>query len=163
MGHLYVVRQQENHPDWEAYPSWGQFSWLYLMSALSALRGALLYRFGVVGWEMWMVGAGMLIGWAAILRRWAHYEFTKDQIMVRKGYTGRKMQSVLLSDILKMTIRQGIVDQFFGTGTLVIYSRTTDRTLSLRGLNDPEEAKVRIEALLWKQRRRLSGKGSEGL
>jgi uncharacterized membrane protein YdbT with pleckstrin-like domain len=132
---------------WEAFPSWAQFTWLYLMSALSALRAALLYRFGVGGWEMWMIGAGVLLACVVALRRWAHYELTRDQIVVRNGYTGRVIQSILLSDIREVTIRQGFVAQFFGIGTLVIHSRTPDRMLSLRGVCDPEEVKIRIQAL----------------
>jgi membrane protein YdbS with pleckstrin-like domain len=153
MTHLHVIGQQEDQRVWEAYPSWAQFSWLYLLSAVSALRGAMFYRFGVAGWEMWMVGAGVLIGCAAILRRWAHYEFTRDQIIVRNGYTGREIQSVLLSDISEVTVRQGIVAEFFGIGTLVIHSRTTDRLLLFRGVSNPEEVKIRIEALTWKRQR----------
>ncbi len=132
---------------WEAFPSWAQFTWLYLMSALAALRAALLYRFGVGGWEMWMIGAGVLLACVVALRRWAHYELTRDQIVVRNGYTGRVIQSILLSDIREVTIRQGFVAQFFGIGTLVIHSRTPDRMLSLRGVCDPEEVKIRIQAL----------------
>ncbi len=49
MTHLHVIGQQEDQPVWEAYPSWAHFSWLYLLSAISALRGALFFRFGVGG------------------------------------------------------------------------------------------------------------------
>jgi membrane protein YdbS with pleckstrin-like domain len=142
---------EKREPDrlvvWETFPSWAQFSWLYLMSALSALRAAMFHRFGLGGWEMWMIGAGILLACAAVLRHWVHYELTRDQIMVRNGYTGRVSQSILLSDIREVTIRQGFVAQFFGIGTLVIQSRTSDRMLSLRGVCDPEEVKIRIQAL----------------
>lgn len=132
---------------WEAFPSWAQFSWLYFMSALSALRAALLHRFGVGGWEMWVIGTGILLACVIVLRYWGHYELTRDQIMVRNGYTGRVIQSILLSDICEVTIRQGFVGQFFGIGTLVIHSRISDRELSLRGVDDPEAVKIRIQAL----------------
>lgn len=132
---------------WETFPSWAQFSWLYLMSALAALRAGMFHRFGLGGWEMWMIGAGILLACAAVLRHWVHYELTRDQIMVRNGYTGRVIQSILLSDIREVTIRQGFVAQFFGIGTLAIQSRTSDRMLSLRGVCEPEEVKIRIQAL----------------
>jgi len=142
---------EKREPDrlvvWETFPSWAQFSWLYLMSALSAFRAAMFHRFGLGGWELWMIGAGILLACAAVLRHWVHYELTRDQIMVRNGYTGRVIQSILLSDIREVTIRQGFVAQFFGIGTLVIQSRTSDRMLSLRGVCDPEEVKIRIQAL----------------
>ncbi len=119
-----MEKQEPERPVvWEVFPSWAQFSWLYFMSALSALRAALLHRFGVDGWEMWVIGAGILLACAIFLRHWGHYELTRDQIMVRNGYTGRVIQSILLSDIREVTIRQGFVAQFFGIGTLVIRSQ----------------------------------------
>jgi membrane protein YdbS with pleckstrin-like domain len=148
---------EERQPDrlvvWEAFPSWAQFSWLYFMSALAALRGGLFYRFGVGGWEMWVIGAVILLASAAVLRRWAHYELTREQVLVRNGYTGRVIQSLPLSNIREVTMRQGIVAQYFGIATLIIHSRTHDRTLSLRGVCDPEQVKIRIDALAWKHQR----------
>lgn len=113
-------RQLERPVVWEAFLSWAQFSWLYFLSAISVLRAALFHRFGVGGWEMWVIGVGILLACAALLRHWAHYELTRDQIMVRNGYTGHEIQSILLSDIREVTVRQGFVARFFGIGTLVI-------------------------------------------
>jgi membrane protein YdbS with pleckstrin-like domain len=144
---LMEKQEPESPVVWETFPSWAQFSWLYLMSALSAIRAAMFHRFGLGGWEMWMIGAGILIACAVVLRHWVHYELTRDRIMVRNGYTGRVIQSILLNDIRAVTIRQGFVGQFFGIGTLVIHSRISDRELSLRGVDDPEAVKIRIQAL----------------
>lgn len=142
--------EQNDRMVWEAYPAWPQFSWLYLLSTLTALRGALLFRFGVDGWQMWIVGAGLLIACAAILRRWAHYELTSDALTVRNGYTGREIQSIPLHDAGDITVQQGIVAGFFGIGTVVIHSRMTDRLLFLRGVVDPETIKLRIRATAWR-------------
>ena len=144
--------EQDDRMVWEAYPAWAQFSWLYLLSALTALRGALLFRFSVHGWQTWLVGAGLLIACAAILRRWAHYELTTDGLTVRNGYTGREIQSVALHDVSDITVQQGIVGEFLGIGTLVIRSRTTDRPLFLRSVIDPETIKQRIQASAWRNR-----------
>ena len=158
------IEQREPEPPviWESFPSWAQFSWLYLLSALSAIRGALFHRFGVGGWEMWVIGAGILLACAALLRHWGHYELTRDQITVRNGYTGREIQFILLSDIRAVTVRQGFVAQFSGVGTLVIHSRTPDRMLSLRGVCDPDEVKSHIEALAWKHHRTAMDSESVG-
>jgi hypothetical protein len=78
-----VSKPEQQQLVWEAFPSWAQVTWLYLLSAVSALRGALLFRFDVGGWEMWLIGAGMLLVCAAILRYWAHYDLTRDHIAVR--------------------------------------------------------------------------------
>ena len=104
---------------WEAYTSWAHFSWLYLLSAVSALRSALFFKLGVDGWETWIIGAGILLACAAILRHWAHYELTDDQVTVRNGYTGREIQSIPLSDVGHVDIQQGIVADFFGIGTVL--------------------------------------------
>lgn len=151
--HLVDKAEDEQRPVWDAFPSWAQFSWLFLLSTLSVLRGALFFRFGVGGWEMWVVGSGALIACAAVLRHWGHYELTRGQLMVRNGYTGREIQSIHLTDIREVMIQQGIVAGFFGIGTLVIHSRTTDRVLSIRGVSDPEDVKIRIEALAWRTNR----------
>jgi membrane protein YdbS with pleckstrin-like domain len=153
MRHLVEQTERDHRMLWEVYPAWAQFSWLYLLSALSVLRGALLFRFGVDGWQMWIVGAGLLIACAVILRRWAHYELTRDALTVRNGYTGREIQSIPLHDVSDTTVQQGIVAEFFGIGTLVIRSRTTDRLLFLRGVVDPETMTLRIRASVWRSHR----------
>ncbi|UVT18381.1 MAG: PH domain-containing protein [Nitrospira sp.] len=135
---------------WAAFPSWAQFSWLYLLSALSALRGTLFHRFGVSGWDMWVVGAGSLLACAAILRHWPHYELTRDQIMMRNGYTRHEIQSILLTEVGNIEVRQDVMDDFFGIGTVLVQARSSDRVLSLRGVSDPEQVRIRIEAEAWK-------------
>lgn len=143
-----VSKPEEQQPVWEASPSWAHFSWLYLLSAVSALRGALFFKFGIGGWEMWMLGAGILLAGAAILRHWAHYELTTDQVMVRNGYTGHEIQSIPLNEVGDVDVAQGVVADFFGIGTVIIRSRSSDRLLSLRGVSDPEEVKLHVEALV---------------
>jgi hypothetical protein len=137
--------EQESRVVWEASPSWAHFTWLYLVSAVSALRGVLLLRFGVGGWETWIVGAGLLLACAVILRRWAQYELTHEQLVVRNGYTGSEIQSMSLRDVSDVTIQQGVVAAFFGIGTVLVHARGSDRLLALRGVHDPEAVKVRIE------------------
>jgi len=145
--------EQKQGVVWDAYPSWAQFSWLIFFSALSGLRSALLFHFGVEGWEVWMLGAVLLIICVAILRRWAHYQLTREQIIVRNGYTGHQIHSVPLTDVREITVQQGIVAGFFGIGTLTISSCTTDILVSLRGICNPEEVKIRIEASAWRRGR----------
>jgi len=161
MLHVVDKAQQNEHVVWEAFPSWAQFTWLYLLSAVSALRGAMLFRFGVEGWEMWMLGTVMLLFCAVILRRWAHYELTRERVIVRNGYTGREISSVPLADVRAVTVQQGIVAGFFGIGTLTISFSSTDRLVSLRGVRDPEDVKIRIEAGAWRESRRQADPPSE--
>jgi len=154
--HVVGKTEPEQRVVWEAYPSWAQFSWLYLLSALSALRGALFFRFSVGGWEMWMLGAVMLLACAVILRHWAHYELTQEHIIVRNGYTGREIQSIPMSDVDRVTVQQGVIADFFGIGTVVVHSRSSDRLLSLRGVTAPEDVKLRLEARSWKHNRLMA-------
>jgi len=146
-------KQEEQPVVWEAFPSWAQFSWLYLLSAIALLRGGLFFRFGLAGWEMWILGAGILLACAVVLRHWARYELTKDRMTVRNGYTGREMQSIPLNDVGSVTLQQGRIADFFGIGTVLIQARVSDRVLSLRGVADPEAVKTRIEVLVWRQDR----------
>jgi uncharacterized membrane protein YdbT with pleckstrin-like domain len=120
-------------------------TWPYLVSAVSALRGAPFYRLNVGGWEIWIIGDGLLLTCAATLRRGAHYELTSKQLVVRNGFTGHEIQSIPLSDVSDVVVRQGIVAGFFGIGTVFVRVRSTDRLLSLGGVNDPDAVKIRIE------------------
>ena len=130
---------------WEAYPSWGQFAWLYFMSLLTALRGLLLLKFEIPGWGLWLGGAIALLVCAACLRRWARYSITISRVTVTNGYTGRVIETVAISQIEELTIRQGPIAQWMGIGTLVI--RTGGGQIRLRGINDPEVVRNRLEAM----------------
>lgn len=146
-----VPSSTEKTAVWEAYPSWAHFTWLYLFSALSLSRALLFLRFGVPGWEMWLVGAVLLILCAAFVRRWAHYSITLNSIVITNGYTGRQIQAMALSDVRDISIKQGPIASFFDIGTVAVRSRSCDRVLSLRGVREPEAVKERIEFLVPKQ------------
>lgn len=131
---------------WESYPSWRQFSWLYLISLLVAWRAVLFRRFDLPGWEAWLGGALALLVCAAILRRWAHYELTPARVIVRNGYTGREIGAIGLERIREVEIRRGPIAKLLGIGTLVIKS-DGERALRLRGVADPDVVKTRIDAI----------------
>jgi hypothetical protein len=133
---------------WSAYPSWKQFTWLYFLSLVSGLRGGLLLWFEVSGGEVWIGGAAILLVCVVILRYWAQYSLTSHRIIVSNGYTGRKIHAMAISDIREVTVTQGFIGQFMSVGTLVFHSTSEDHVLSLRGINDPEVIKTRIEALM---------------
>ena len=157
MLHAVEKAEEDEHVVWETFPSWAQFAWLYLLGAVSALRGAMFFTFGVEGWEMWMIGTAILLLCAVILRRWAHYELYRDRVIVRNGYTGCEIHAVPLSDVRAVTAHQGIVAEFFGIGTLTISSASMDRLVSLRGVRDPEDVKLRIQASVWRHGRTAAG------
>jgi hypothetical protein len=150
--HLVEQADAEQRIVWRAFPSWAHFTWLYLLSALSALRGALFYRFSVDGGETWVIGGALLLACAAVLRHWARYELTRDRLTVQNYYTGREIHSVPLHEVENVAVQQGMVALFFGIGTVLVRGRGSDRLLSLRGVSGPEELKIRIEALSWKHR-----------
>jgi len=133
---------------WEAYPSWRQFSWLYLISLWTGLRGLILIRAGISGWEMWMVGAVMLLGLVVILRYWAKYLLTTKGVLVRNGYSGKDMASMDFEKINAVEVQQGPVARFLGIGTLVVRSKDSDRSLRFRGIKAPEVLETKLRALL---------------
>lgn len=132
---------------WSEYPSWRQFSWLYLMAALTAWRAWLFWRFDVPGWGGWAFGSLALLGIAALIRHWALYEIFPTRLVVRNGYTGHEISQVELSQIDQVKIRQGKVASLLSIGTVVVLSGEQP-ALRLRGVNDPEEVKRRIESAI---------------
>lgn len=131
---------------WQASPSWGQFSWLFLFSLLAAWRGILFLRAGMPGWEMWVVGSLLLLVVAAIIRKWAHYILTTNRIIIQNGYSGKAIDEVDLKTIKKIEVSQGPVAKFWGIGTIVIRCYEKDKEMRLRGVDDPEVVETQIRA-----------------
>ncbi len=132
---------------WQAYPSWRQFTWLYLLAVLAAFRGGLFLAFGLPGWGIWFAGALILIGCAALIRRWARYVITPTRVEIRNGYTGRAIASIDLDKIQATSITEGPIAGLFGIGTVVIRIADGDRQIRLRGIPDADVVQKRIEAL----------------
>ena len=133
---------------WEAYPSWGQFSWLYLLSLWTASRGIIFVYAGFSGWEIWIVGASLLLGVAAILRYWAKYLISRRQVIIRNGYSGKTIRCASHDKIHAVEVMQGPLDKFLGIGTVVIRSHDLNRTLRFRGVKNPEIIETKLRALL---------------
>ena len=133
---------------WEAYPSWGQFSWLYFFSLWTALRGLVFIRVGVPGWEIWMVGAAFLLGVAATLRYWARYLLTSQEVLIRNGYSGKTIRCANLDMIHSVEVMQGPLAKFLGIGTVVIQCHDSNQTLRFRGIKNPEIVVTKLRALL---------------
>jgi len=144
-----VTDQEESeHILWEGYPSWGQFSWLYFLSLWTALRGLVFIRVGVPGWEMWMVGAGFLLGVVVGLRYWAKYLITSRQVIIRNGYSGKTIRCASHDMIHAVEVMQGPLATILGIGTVVIRSHDSNRTLRFRGVKTPEIVGAKLRALL---------------
>jgi len=133
---------------WQAFPSWGQFSWLYFFTFLTAFRGVLFLRFGLPGWPLWLAGAVVLLLIVALIRRWAYYVVTPTRVIIKNGYTQRDMNSLKLEMIKNMYLVQGPISRFWGIGTLVIQSNETGKELKLRGVKDPDIVEAKVKALL---------------
>ena len=133
---------------WEAYPSWGQFSWLYFFSLWTASRGLIFFYADVSGGVMWMVGAGLLLGVAAILRYWAQYFLTSKQVIVRNGYSGKTIQCANFDLIQAVEITQGPLAKFLGIGTVVIQCLDSNQTIRFRGIKNPGIVETKLRALL---------------
>ncbi|MEJ2231512.1 MAG: PH domain-containing protein [Nitrospirales bacterium] len=133
---------------WEGYPSWGQFSWLYFFSLWTGLRGLIFVRAQIPGWEIWVAGAGMLLGLVVVLRYWAKYILTSKRVLLRNGYSGKDMASVDFGMIKAVEVMQGPVARILGIGTLVVRCRDSNRSLRFRGIKDPEVLESKLRALL---------------
>ena len=133
---------------WEGYPSWAQFGWLYFFSLWTGLRGLILVRAEIAGWEIWVVGAGVLLGLVVVLRYWAKYLLTSKRVVLRNGYSGKDMASVDFEMINAVEVMQGPVARILGIGTLVVRCQDSDRSLRFRGIKDPEILETKLRALL---------------
>jgi membrane protein YdbS with pleckstrin-like domain len=133
---------------WSSHPSWAHFSWLYFVSAMTAVRGLLILRFQIEGWEAWMIGAAFLLAMTAGLRHWAENVVTSTRVLVRNGYTGHEIQSLPLTDIADIVIKQGPLASFFDIGTLVLQSKAGSTRVSFKGVPNPELLERRITALI---------------
>ena len=133
---------------WQRYPSWKQFGWLYFFAAWTGLRGLLLMRLNVGGWELWMVGVLILLGLVVALRYWAQYIVTAQGVVLRNGYSGKDMDRIQVESIQSVEMHQGPIAAFLGIGTVVVQEKETNRRLRFRGVSDPEVPVYKIKALL---------------
>lgn len=132
---------------WSAYPSWAQFTWLYLVSLTAGARGVRLLLFGDRGGLVWLGGALALLLCVAMLRRWAQYMLTSRRLIVRNGFTGRDIDALPLDKIADISVKQGLIARIFGIGTIVIRPARGDQVVWLRGVTEPGIVKARIDAL----------------
>lgn len=95
----------------------------------------------------WAIGAVVLLGIAAIIRRWAHYEILSTRLVVRNGYTRHEIGGVELTEVDHVEIRQGVIASWLGIGTVVALSSGQPK-LRFRGVTDPEGVKRRIETAI---------------
>ncbi|GJL67019.1 MAG: hypothetical protein NPIRA05_19900 [Nitrospirales bacterium] len=143
-----MVGIQQERVVWQAFPSWGQFSWLYFFTFLSALRGILFLRFGLPGWPLWLTGAVVLFLVVVLIRRWAYYVMTPTRVIIKNGYTHHEVSSLKLEMIKNVDLVQGPISRFWGIGTLVIQSIESGIELKLRGVKDPDVVEAKLKALL---------------
>ena len=137
---------------WQAYVSWNQFAWLYLVGLFTALRAALLWQAALPGWAAWGLGAGFLMALAAALRYWVRYEATSQHLLIKNAVTGREIQSVALEHVGEMTIQQGLVAWALGIGTIVFRSTGGEELIQFRGVSDPESTLLHLQTV---RRRRI--------
>jgi membrane protein YdbS with pleckstrin-like domain len=114
---------------------------------LSALRGVLFLAFEVPTWEIWFVGAIVLLVCVAVIRRWAHYFITSGTVEVKNGFTGHDIDVMELQLIKDITISQGPLAGLMDIGTITIQGADPNHRIRFRGIQSPDVVKVRLEAL----------------
>ncbi len=130
---------------WEGYAAWSQFTWLYFVAVMVMGRAVILRKLNAPGWNTWLIGAMILLGCVAVLRRWGGYVVTTKRILLRNGWTGREIQTIELGQVSEVSIKQGPLAGLMGIGTVVIRSQTSDRAIHFRGVFDPEQVKAQIQ------------------
>lgn len=137
---------------WQAYVSWNQFTWLYAVSLVAALRAALLWQAAIPGSELWVIGAVALMAVALVLRFWVRYIATSERVLITNAFTGREIQAMAIENITETTIKQGLIEGLLGIGTIVFTSTRSDEVMEFRGVRDPESTLQQIQTV---RRRRI--------
>ena len=132
---------------WQTYVSWNQFAWLYVVSLIAVLRGALLWREATSGSGLWMIGAVVLLIVALVLRYWVRYVATPQRVLIKNAFTGREIQAMTIENITEMTIKRGLFARLLGIGTIVFASTRTDEVMEFRGVRDPESTLQHIQTV----------------
>lgn len=132
---------------WQTYVSWNQFAWLYLVSLLAALRGALLWQAAIPGSELWGSGAVAIVVVVLALRYWVRYEATSQRVLIKNAFTGREIQAMAIEHISATTIKQGPIAWLLGIGTIVFTSTQGDEVMQFRGVRDPESTLQHIQTV----------------
>ena len=132
---------------WQTYVSWNQFAWLYVMSLIAALRGALLWQASLPGSALWVIGAVALVVMALALRYWVRYEATSQRVLIKNAFTGREIQTMAIENITETTIKQGLMARLLGIGTIVFTSTRSDEVMQFRGVRDPESTLQHIQTV----------------
>lgn len=140
-------RVEEGRIVWEAFPSWYQFGWLFLMSFLAGIRGGVLIRLDLPGWENWIGASLALIACAGLLRRWIYYVLTPRRLSIKNGYNDRVIAGLDLDRIQQIRILQGPIASFFEIGTLEVRGDHQDQVFLMKGVRNPQVVKTRIQAL----------------
>jgi membrane protein YdbS with pleckstrin-like domain len=132
---------------WQTYVSWNQFAWLYVVSLVAVLRGALLWQAAISGSGLWMIGAVALMTVALLLRYWVRYEATGQRVLIKNAFTGHEIQAMSIENISETTIKQGLLARLLGIGTIVFTSARSDEAMEFRGVRDPESTLQHIQAV----------------
>ncbi len=137
---------------WQTYVSWNQFAWLYAVSFIAVLRGALLWQAALPGSGLWMIGAVALMTAALALRYWVRYVATPQRVLIKNAFTGREIQAMSIEHISETAIKQGLIARLLGIGTIVFTSTHSDEVMEFRGVRDPESILRHIQTV---RRRRI--------
>lgn len=132
---------------WQTYVSWNQFAWLYVVSLIAVLRGALLWQAAIPGSGPWMIGALALMTVALALRYWVRYVATAQRVLIKNAFTGREIQAMAIENISETTIKQGLLERLLGIGTIVFTSTRSDEVMEFRGVRDPESTLQHIQTV----------------
>ena len=132
---------------WQTYVSWNQFVWLYVVSLIAVLRGALLWQAAIPGSGLWMIGAVAIGVVVLALRYWVRYVATSQRVLIENAFTGREIQAMAIESISATTIKQGPIAWLLGIGTIVFTSAQGDEVMQFRGVRDPESTLQHIQTV----------------
>jgi len=133
---------------WTGHPAWSEYVFLWFFSVIFGVRTGLAVWIGQ--WGMAIIfgsGTALSVALAVFFRHTTRYTVTRDAVHRTTGIFGESEESVPITDIESVGVRQSPLDRLLGIGTVILHLEGK-RHERLAGLNDPDVIRRKIEALL---------------
>ncbi|GAA4723334.1 PH domain-containing protein [Isoptericola chiayiensis] len=147
-GDEHVVLELREHPKALVWPT------VVLVGVLvAAVAVAVLVPAGAGRWVGWGVLALVAVVWVLVpWLRWRTTSFTvtNQRIAMRTGITTRVGRDIPLYRINDVGIEIGLVDRFFGCGTLIVSDATEKAGMRLPDVPDVEAVHRELQELLFR-------------
>jgi len=128
-------------PVWQGRPSWKYYFWHWIIWLVASIVAVYVGSQG--GWLPWaLLGSAILLAIVLLIELIQvysiRYRLTTQRLFFDRGILSRTTDQTELVRVDDVRVHRTLFDRIFGTGTIILTSTDqTDRTPTLRGINDP--------------------------